>query len=121
MIDVYSIDIDSLLGTNKTYVGFTCSTGAGRQNEDILHWTLVNTATLPPTAVPEPGSLGMFGLGPAGLLAGVFVRRKQREQRAELKLLQLCRTEAVVTSGQYARSEQLAQATTQVFDSPILR
>ncbi|MGH8216799.1 MAG: PEP-CTERM sorting domain-containing protein, partial [Rhodanobacteraceae bacterium] len=78
-ISDYSIDISGLLGTNTAYVGFTGGTGAGWQNEDILNWTFANTATLPPppTGVPEPDSLGLFGLGLLGLGAGAFMRRKK--------------------------------------------
>lgn len=75
-ISNYSIDIASLLGTDTAYVGFTGGTGAGWENEDVLNWTFANTATLPPTGVPEPGALGLFCAGLAGL--GMFLRRCRR-------------------------------------------
>ncbi|MDR3435662.1 lectin-like domain-containing protein [Telmatospirillum sp.] len=59
----YSINIGSYLGTSKAYVGFTGSTGAGWENHDIVNWEFADTATLPPTSVPEPGSVALLGIG----------------------------------------------------------
>ena len=67
----FPINLASLLGTDTAYVGFTGSTGAGYENEDILNWQFANT---PPSPVPEPATLGVLGLGLAGLVA---VRRKR--------------------------------------------
>jgi hypothetical protein len=64
----YPINISSVLGTNTVYVGFTASTGAGWENQDILNWTLANTASLP-GSVPEPSNSLLLG---TGLLALVF-------------------------------------------------
>ena len=34
----YAINIGGLLGGNTAYVGFTGSSGAGTENEDISYW-----------------------------------------------------------------------------------
>jgi hypothetical protein len=68
----FPINLSSLLGTNTAYVGFTGSTGAGYENEDILNWQFADTTQL--AAVPEPATLGVLGLGLAGL---VGVRRRK--------------------------------------------
>ncbi len=74
----YGIDIGSYLGTDTAYVGFTGSTGAGYQNQDIVNWEFANTATLPPT-VPEPSTLPLFGAGLIclGILGVARVRRRR--------------------------------------------
>ncbi len=70
VISNFPIDLSSLLGTKAAYVGFTGSTGAGWENEDILNWKFADTRQL----VPEPATLGVLGLGLAGL---VGVRRRK--------------------------------------------
>ena len=66
----YNINIASLLGTNQAYVGFTGSTGAGYENQDIVNWRFSNTTQLL-SPVPEPKTYAMLlsGLGLIGFIA----------------------------------------------------
>jgi len=68
------IDIASYLGGNTAYVGFTGSSGAGWENEDITSWRFADTPTLPPAGVPEPATWASMILG-FGLI-GSMVRRR---------------------------------------------
>lgn len=68
------IDLASILGTNTAYVGFTGSSGAGWENEDIVNWRFSNTAVLP--SVPEPASWAMMLAG-FGLAGGAMRSRKR--------------------------------------------
>lgn len=75
----YPINIASFLGTNTAYVGFTSGTGAGWETQDILNWTLANTATLPtptptPIGTPAPSTWLLLGTGLLGL--GWLARRR---------------------------------------------
>lgn len=72
-ISNYPINLSSLLGSTDAYVGFTGSTGGGRENEDILNWEFANTSTL--SAVPEPAGLALLS---AGVAAVGFARRRKR-------------------------------------------
>lgn len=76
VINALPIDIAALLGTTSAFVGFTSGTGSGFENHDILNWQLANDTTLvtPPGGVPEPLSLGLFGIGLVGL---ALARRKR--------------------------------------------
>jgi hypothetical protein len=90
-INNYAIDIGSILGTNRAYVGFTASTGNGYETHSILNWTFADAARLPdptpdpipdptpidntpPTSVPEPATLSLMGLG---LIGAMFSRRRR--------------------------------------------
>ena len=80
VLDHVSLDLATLLGQNTAYIGFTSATGAGWENHDILSWQLASDISLaqppvpPTTGVPEPLSIGLFGIGLVGL-AGVRRRR----------------------------------------------
>lgn len=70
------LDIASALGTDLAYVGFTGSSGAGWENEDIVSWRFSNTATLPPVdGVPEPASWAMMIIG-LGMVGETMRRRR---------------------------------------------
>lgn len=75
-----AIDIASYLGGNTAYVGFTGSSGAGWENEDITSWQFADTPTLPPPAVPEPSTWAMMILG-FGLIGGMARRRNHKVAR----------------------------------------
>lgn len=75
------INIASYLGGNTAYVGFTGSSGAGWENEDIISWRFADTATLPPMGVPEPDTWGMILLGFGGI--GVSLRRQRKRTQAQ--------------------------------------
>lgn len=76
-IDNLPIDIAALLGGNTAYVGFTGSTGAGWENEDITSWQFADTATLPTGGVPEPSTWAMMILGFG--MVGCAARRRSRK------------------------------------------
>lgn len=75
------LNIASYLGTNTAYVGFTGSSGAGYENEDIVSWQFANTATLPPVgSVPEPSAWTMM-IGGLGLVGSASRRRRTASSR----------------------------------------
>ena len=76
IISAYPIDIASYLGTNNAYVGFTGSTGASYENQDITTWSFANTTQLAASLVDEPSGLAVFGV--ALLALGVIRPRRQR-------------------------------------------
>ena len=68
-ISSFPINIDSYLGGNTAYAGFTSSTGSGSENHNILNWTFD-----PTTPTPEPATLAtLFG----GLGALALAKRRR--------------------------------------------
>lgn len=73
LISNAAIDIGTLLGSNTAYVGFTGSTGAGYENQDIVNWSFANTTEL--ANIPEPASFAPLGFA---LLALAGLRHRRR-------------------------------------------
>lgn len=59
----YTFNLGAQLGVTNAYVGFGSGTGAGIGNHDILSWEFRDAFDPINTAVPEPGTLSLFGLG----------------------------------------------------------
>lgn len=67
------LDLSAILGTSTAYVGFTGSSGAGWENEDIVNWRFSNTAVLP--SAPETATWAMMLAG-FGAVGGAMRMRK---------------------------------------------
>ena len=71
-----NVDLQSVLGQNTAFLGFTAGTGAGYGDHDILNWQYrdaFNPIDPANPAVPEPSS-ALFALG----LVGVALRQRSR-------------------------------------------
>ena len=68
------LDLASILGTDTAFVGFTGSSGAGWENEDIVNWRFSNTAVLPPAPEPATWAMMVAGFG----VTGFALRRRKR-------------------------------------------
>lgn len=82
----YGVDLTTILGTTDAFVGFTAGTGSAYGNHDILAWQF--NSTYDPIGdighgVPEPVSLGLFGIG----LAGVAATRRKRKRLVALRMV----------------------------------
>ena len=64
----YNVSIPNTVGSNLAYVGFTGATGADTSNQQISNFTFTSTA------VPEPSTWTLSGLG---LFAGVVIWRRR--------------------------------------------
>lgn len=59
-----ALNIPTILGQSTAYVGFGGSTGSAWENTDLVNWTYSDVYAPETTAaVPEPASLGLFGVG----------------------------------------------------------
>jgi hypothetical protein len=59
----YSLDLGAQLGVANAFVGFGSGTGSGIGNHDILSWEFRDQFDPINSAVPEPGTLSLLGLG----------------------------------------------------------
>ena len=67
-----NVDLVTLLGADKAFVGFTSATGSGYGDHDILGWDFVGKFG----PIPEPTSVTLIFLGALGLIGGLkFFRR----------------------------------------------
>jgi hypothetical protein len=76
-VNALPINIQSILGANQAFTGFTSGTGNGFENHDIISWQLANTASI----VHEPSATLLIGVA---ILAASWLayRRKHSSRRA---------------------------------------
>ena len=66
-----SINIASTLDSGTAYIGFTAATGGAYANHDVLNWTFSPSfVSGGVSAVPEPGTTALLGLGVILVLGG---------------------------------------------------
>jgi len=56
----YNVNLETILGQSRAYVGFTAATGAGWEDQDIVSWQF--NANYQPIGVPDaPSTIYLLG------------------------------------------------------------